>query len=145
MVGRVHAGEKQPLPPVHSAKLGMAPRDIQVRLWVGMLDDGDELRPKPRQVGEQIRPCHLLRSRDDRILNIRWLLAAFEHGGNGRVIKRGHGTHVQQHINGRPLSLTRNRAEESIRNGGACRQKLLLRFLQGLDELGGCAAQRLTA
>ena len=116
-----------------------------MRLWVGTLDDCDELRPKPLQVGEQIRPCHLLRSRDDRILNIRWLLAAFEHGSNGRVIKRGHGTHVQQHIDGRPLSLTWNRAEESIRNGGACRQKLLLRFLQGLDELGRRATQRLTA
>src|SRR5437588_10783322 len=78
VVERVNAGEKQPLPPVHGAKFGMAPRDIQVRLWVGMLDDGDELRAKPLQVGEQICSCHLLRSRDDRILNIRWLLAAFE-------------------------------------------------------------------
>src|SRR5437763_14542872 len=88
VVERVDAGEKQPLPPVHSAKLGMAPRDIQVRLWVGLLDDGDELRPKPRQAGAQIRPCHLLRSRDDRSLNIRWLLAAFVQGINGREIKR---------------------------------------------------------
>src|SRR6266487_2862371 len=77
MVERVDAGEQEPLSPVHGAKFGMAPDNIQVGIGPGL----------------------------------------------------------QQDVESRPLSFTWSRSGECVRNGRDCGQKLLVGFLQCLDEL----------
>src|SRR6266571_3932127 len=135
MVERVDAGEQEPLSPVHGAKFGMAPDNIQVGIGLGLRDDCSQLLAKPLQVSQEIRSCRFLRRRNNGILNIWRLLTALEHFSNGRCVKSSHCTHVQQYVDGRPLSFTWSRSGEGIRNGRDCCQKLLMRFLQCLDEL----------
>src|SRR6266567_7537789 len=49
MVERVDAGEQEPLSPVHGAKFGMAPDNIQVGIGPGLQDDCSQLLAKPLQ------------------------------------------------------------------------------------------------
>ena len=144
MVERVDAGEQEPLPPVHGAKFGMAPDEIQVGIGLGLQNGCYQLLAKPPQVCQEIGSCRFLRRGNNGILNIRWLLTALEHLGDGRCIKSGHRTHVRQDVEGRPLSLTGSRSGKRVRNGRDCGQKQLMGFLQGLDELSGSAMQSLT-
>src|SRR6266699_2389733 len=111
---------------------------------VSLQDYSNELLAKPLQVSKELRSCCLQWGRNYGILNIGRLLAALKHGSNGRVINSSDGTHVQQHIDGGPLSLTWRRSEKGIGNGCDCCQELLVRFLQRFDELRGGAAHGLT-
>ena len=144
MVERVDAGEQEPLPPVHGTKFGMAPDDIQVGIGLGLQDDCYQLLAEPPQVGQEIRLCRFLRCRNNGILNIWRLLTALEHFSDGRCVKSGHRTHVQQDVESRPLSFAWCRSGKCVRNGHDCGQKLLVGFLQCLDELGGSATESLT-
>jgi len=144
MVERVDAGEQEPLPPVHSTKFGMAPDDIQVGIGPGLQDGCYQLLAKPPQVCQEIGSCRFLRCGNNGILNIRRLLTALEHFSNGRCVKSGHRMHVQQDVESRPLSFTGSRSGECVRNGRDCGQKLLVGFLQCLDELCRSATESLT-
>src|SRR6266446_2011306 len=144
MVERVDAGEQEPLSPVHGAKFGMAPDNIQEGIGLGLQDDCYQLLAKPLQISQEIRSRRFLRCRNNGILNIWRLLTALEHFSNGRCVKSGHRTHVQQDVEGRPLSFTGSRSGKCVRNGRDCGQKLLVGFLQCLDELCRSATESLT-
>src|SRR5712691_4020988 len=87
MVERVDAGEQEPLSPVHGAKFGMAPDDLQVGIGLGLQDDCYQLLAEPPQVCQEIGSCRFLRCGNNGILNIRRLLTALEHFSDGRCIK----------------------------------------------------------
>src|SRR5438477_11085931 len=97
-------GEEQPFAPVHVAKLVVSPHDVELRLGVGLENDGNQAFAQRFDIGQQLFSRVVRGSPLKHIIDVWWLLATLNYAADGAFVEGGDAANVRKDVSRGPFS-----------------------------------------